>query len=99
MLGHASFQPQRKAFFNFKVSRGLSFCHIRVKLPPGATTDQHLSLLGMLNSSTACFWLKQVCQNKGSTVDNRGARQRTEPFEDFYQFNSTNVAKLPSVSI
>ena len=36
-----------------------------IKLPEGATEDEHLALLGVLNSSTACFWLKQVCHNKG----------------------------------
>ena len=25
----------------------------------------HLALLGVLNSSTACFWLKQNSHNKG----------------------------------
>jgi len=66
-----------------------------IKLPASATEEGHLLLLGVLNSSTACFWLKQVCHNKGSTVDDKGARQRTAPFEDFFQFNSTNVAELP----
>ena len=33
-----------------------------IKLPAGASEDDHLGLLGLLNSSTACFWLKQVCQ-------------------------------------
>jgi hypothetical protein len=66
-----------------------------IKLPAGASDDQHLGLLGLLNSSVACFWLKQVCHNKGSTVDERGARQRTAPFEDFYAFNSTKVATFP----
>lgn len=66
-----------------------------IKLPAGASEDEHLGLLGLLNSSVACFWLKQVCHNKGSTVDNHGARQRTAPFEDFYAFNSTKVAELP----
>ena len=28
-----------------------------IKLPEGATEDEHLLLLGILNSSTACFWL------------------------------------------
>ena len=32
-----------------------------IKLPPNATEDDHLALLGLLNSSTACFWMKQVC--------------------------------------
>ena len=31
-----------------------------IKLPPDATEDEHLALLGLLNSSTACFWMKQV---------------------------------------
>ena len=36
-----------------------------IKLPEGATEDEHLALLGVLNSSTACFWLKQNSYNKG----------------------------------
>jgi hypothetical protein len=66
-----------------------------IKLPAGSSEDTHLGLLGLLNSSVACFWLKQVCHNKGSTVDQHGARQRTAPFEDFYAFNSTKVAEFP----
>ena len=37
-----------------------------IKLPETATEDDHLALLGVLNSSTACFWLKQVSHNKGN---------------------------------
>lgn len=66
-----------------------------IKLPADCDEDAHLGLLGLLNSSVACFWLKAVCHNKGSTVDLRGARQRTAPFEDFYAFNSTKVADFP----
>lgn len=66
-----------------------------IKLPASANEDDHLGLLGLLNSSTACFWLKQVCHNKGAAVDDRGARQRTDPFEDFYALNSTNIAHFP----
>ena len=66
-----------------------------IKLPADATEDAHLGLLGLLNSSVACFWLKQVWPHKGSTVDDKGARQRTAPFEDFYAFNSTKVAEFP----
>jgi hypothetical protein len=66
-----------------------------IKLPAGMSEDEHLGLLGLLNSSTACFWLKQVCHNKGATVDDRGARQRTDPFEDFYQLNGTRVGQFP----
>jgi len=69
-----------------------------LKLKLGATEADHLGLLGALNSSTACFWMKQVCHNKGSTVDSKGARQRTAPFEDFWAFNSTKIAELPVAS-
>jgi len=57
--------------------------------------DSHVGILGLLNSSTSCFWLKQICHNKGSTVDQRGARQRTNPFEDFFQYNGTKLKGFP----
>jgi hypothetical protein len=66
-----------------------------IKLPPDASEDDHLALLGLLNGSTACFWLKQVCHNKGSTVDQNNARQRTAPFEDFFAFNATKLQQFP----
>lgn len=66
-----------------------------VKLPVGASEEDYLGLLGLLNSSTVCFWMKQVCHNKGSTVDQNNARQRTAAFEDFYALNSTAISKLP----
>jgi hypothetical protein len=69
-----------------------------IKLPAGSSEEEQLGLLGLLNSSVACFWLKQVCHNKGSTVDQHGARQRTAPFEDFYAYNSTKVADFPLAS-
>ena len=66
-----------------------------IKLPSHASEGAHLRLLGLLNSAVCCFWLKQVSHNKGSTVDDRGARQRTAPFEDFFQFNATKLQSLP----
>ena len=66
-----------------------------IKLPSEATENDHLALLGLLNSSTACFWMKQVFHNKGSTVDGRGARQTTAAFENFYQLNGTGLQKFP----
>ena len=44
-----------------------------IKLPEEATEEDHLRLLGVLNSSTACFWLKQVSHNKGSTAESGAA--------------------------
>ena len=37
-----------------------------IKLPQGASEDKHLEVLGVLNSSTACFWLKQNSHGKGN---------------------------------
>jgi hypothetical protein len=66
-----------------------------IRLPEGATEDDHLRLLGVLNSSTACFWLKQVSHNKGSTVDQHGARQTTIAWENFYEFTGTKLQEFP----
>lgn len=66
-----------------------------IKLPAEATEDDHLELLGVLNSSTACFWLKQNSHNKGSTVDTKGARTTLAPWEDFYEFTGTTLKRFP----
>lgn len=67
-----------------------------IKLPPRASEDDHLGLLGLLNSSTACFWLKQVCFPKGGDHQgSEGARVRTTLWDERYAFNSTQVGGLP----
>lgn len=66
-----------------------------IKLREGASEEEHARLLGLLNSSTAGFWLKMMSHNKGSTVDSRGARQSTIPFEDFYEFTGTKLREFP----
>lgn len=66
-----------------------------IKLPADATEEDHLGLLGLLNSSTACFWLKQVAHNKGDSTDAAGARVTGDPAFDTYQFNGTKVAQFP----
>ncbi|MFG2722070.1 BREX-2 system adenine-specific DNA-methyltransferase PglX [Streptomyces sp. NPDC048416] len=66
-----------------------------IKLRTEASDEDHLDLLGLMNSSTAGFWMKQVSHNMGSTVDAKGARQSTLPFDDFYQFNSTPLLDFP----
>jgi hypothetical protein len=64
-----------------------------IKLPDGATEDDHLALLAYLNSSTACFWMKQVFMNKGATSD-RGVLQADE--DKFrYEFDGTKLQQLP----
>ncbi|GAA0974064.1 BREX-2 system adenine-specific DNA-methyltransferase PglX [Acrocarpospora macrocephala] len=66
-----------------------------IKLREGASEEEYVGLLGLLNSSTAGFWLKQVSHNMGSTIDSKGARQSTIPFDDFYQFNGTPMGMFP----
>ncbi|MBT2452730.1 BREX-2 system adenine-specific DNA-methyltransferase PglX [Streptomyces sp. ISL-43] len=66
-----------------------------IKLQEGASEEEHLRLVALLNSSTAGFWLKMVSHNKGSTVDAKGARQSTIPFEDFYEFTGTKLQDFP----
>lgn len=66
------------------------------KLPVGSTESQHLGLLGVLNSSTACFWLKQNCYPKGGDPSGAdGARVTGEAWEERYAFNASNVEKIP----
>jgi hypothetical protein len=64
-----------------------------IKLPEGTTEADHLRLLGLLNSSTACFWLKQVSHDKG----NRGGERSTARFawERFYEFTGTKLEQFP----
>ena len=64
-----------------------------IKLPEGASEDDHLKLLGVLNSSTACFWLKQVCFPKGGSGIGRGIQP--EDWMERYVINASNVEKLP----
>jgi len=66
-----------------------------IKLPAGASVEDHLRLLGVLNSSVVCFWLKQKCHNKGSTVDSAGARTTLDAWENFYQINGTTLKDFP----
>ena len=44
----------------------------------GATEDDHLALLGLLNSSTACFWMKQVCHQQRGRPCGSGRRRRSD---------------------
>lgn len=64
-----------------------------IKLPKGAGEDEHLGLTGVLNSSTACFWLKQVSHDKGGQGINEGAK--AESWERFYEFTSMTLQDYP----
>ncbi|CAL9296632.1 BREX-2 system adenine-specific DNA-methyltransferase PglX [Streptomyces sp. enrichment culture] len=64
-----------------------------IKLPEGASEEQHLKLLGVLNSSVACFWLKQVSHDKGSQGVNEGFK--SQEWERFYEFTGTKLQQFP----
>jgi hypothetical protein len=64
-----------------------------IKLPAGSSEDDHLALLGLLNSSVACFWLKQVTHQK-QMMGGDGIRI-SERSKVPYQFASTRVQELP----
>lgn len=67
-----------------------------IQLPVGSGVDQYLELLGLLNSSTACFWLKQICFPKGGdTVGQDGARVRKLLWDVYYAFDSTKLKQFP----
>jgi N-6 DNA Methylase len=64
-----------------------------IKLKEGATEEDHLALLAYLNSSTACFWMKQVFfpKTSGTNIgDVRGQEHRIA-----YEFAGTGLAALP----
>jgi len=58
-----------------------------IKLPAGATEKDHLALLSVLNSSTACFWLKEQSQPKGGAADQLWLRT--------YEFTGTTLLDYP----
>lgn len=64
-----------------------------IKLPAGTTAEDHLRLLGVLNSSVACFWFKQVCHGRGGGGIGGGIAE--EEWEQFYEFASSIVPDLP----
>ncbi len=64
-----------------------------IKLPAGSSEDDHLGLLGLLNSSVSCFWLKQVCFNKGNGGIGGGISD--EKWELRYAHNASQVADFP----
>lgn len=64
-----------------------------IKLPEGATEEDHLALLGYLNSSTACFWMKQTFFDKGNRGEGGGTT--AEKWEKFFEFDATKLSAAP----
>jgi len=57
-----------------------------IKLPRNATVRDHVALLGLLNSSTACFWMKQVSEPKSGW---------TEFWEARFEFDGSKLKDFP----
>jgi hypothetical protein len=64
-----------------------------IKLPEQANEDDFLGLLGVLNSSSACFWLKQVCHDRGNRGEGGGIT--STGWERFYEFAGTKLETFP----
>jgi hypothetical protein len=71
-----------------------------IKLPDAATEEDHLRLLGLLNSSTACFWMKQVFYPKGGDpVGQEGARLSQAAWSDRFEHDGTKLKQFPIPSV
>ena len=62
-----------------------------IKLPADASEDDHLALLGLLNSSVACFWMKQVFQPKSHASQ----RHHPDAARAVYEFAATGLEHFP----
>ncbi|ARF75952.1 SAM-dependent methyltransferase [Kitasatospora albolonga] len=64
-----------------------------IKLQKDATEEDHVNLLGLLNSSTAGMWLAMVSHNMGA--GGIGGGIAAEQWEQFYQFNGNKISEFP----
>jgi hypothetical protein len=64
-----------------------------IKLVASASEEDHLRLLGVLNSSTACFWMHQVSHNNGRPGANAAAAD--ERWEFRFEYDGTKLQNLP----
>ncbi len=65
-----------------------------IKLPETVTEDDHLALLAYLNSSTACFWMKQVFYPKATSTGDVSI-EKGRPEANRYEFAGTGLQALP----
>jgi hypothetical protein len=64
-----------------------------IKLPATATEDDHLALLAWLNSSAACFYLKQIAHNKTNHTEERPERGDLDMI--YFEFSAAAVGQCP----
>ena len=64
-----------------------------IKFREDTSITEHLRVVGLLNSSVACFWMKQVFHNKGG--GGIGGGLASEEWEQFYQYAGMRLRKFP----
>ncbi|GGL87871.1 DNA methylase [Streptomyces fumigatiscleroticus] len=64
-----------------------------IRLKEKVNEERRVELVGLLNSSTACFWLKQVSHDKGSQSGSGGFMH--DEWERFYEFTGTKLEEFP----
>lgn len=64
-----------------------------VKLQENASAEDHVELVGLLNSSIACYWLKQKSQQKGSASAASGMPNQEWSWN--FEFTGTTLKDFP----
>lgn len=70
-----------------------------IKLSADASVEDHLKLVGVLNSSVGCFWMKQVFHSHGAGGGTRVKAGKSplgdDNWESHYEYDSTKIKQLP----
>ncbi|MBB4934833.1 hypothetical protein F4561_005727 [Lipingzhangella halophila] len=64
-----------------------------IKLLENVGKEEYVAIVGTLNSSVSCFWLKQVCHDKGNRGEGGGIT--SSGWERFYEFTGTKLQDFP----
>lgn len=64
-----------------------------LQLPNTASAEDFLGLAGLLNSSAACFWLRQHGPAKAAPTPDQ--LRADEPWGRFHEFGASHVTRLP----
>jgi type I restriction-modification system DNA methylase subunit len=83
-------------------SNTLTNSHAQALVPKAPDSDS-IYLLGILNSSTGCFWMKQVfhCHGAGGGTRVKAGKSPMgdESWENHYEFDGTKLKKMPIPAI
>jgi hypothetical protein len=80
---------------HFVIDRGRSVFNRSapvLKFSESMTENQQTGVVGLLNSSVACFWMQQTLHNKGGPG---GGSSKDEKWHDFFEFSSTQLLTFP----